>query len=213
MALTDDDHSHMLSSSLPLDALDQLARLHQETRQTSRLARFFASSVHAAFLFMLMTVLVLLVLGKTGSLGRDFFWAVMILAGVLVLLECHIRTHAALFSEEPSARITELRMIFLYMGFAWGAGAFLVLPADSGILAIFFFVALPGVALAFLLPVATGFTLFLVPCGLMVIGAALARGFPYAELDMSLILILQWGLFSGALLRNREPHSAALRRG
>jgi hypothetical protein len=47
----------------------------------------------------------------------------------------------------------------------------------------------------------------------MVIGAALIRGFPHAELDMSLILILQWGLFRGALLRNREPHSAALRQG
>jgi hypothetical protein len=69
------------------------------------------------------------------------------------------------------------------------------------------------VALAFLLPDTTGFTLFLVPCGLMTIGAALARGFPHAELDMSLILILQWGLFCGALLRNREPHSAVLRRG
>jgi len=99
------------------------------------------------------------------------------------------------------------------MGFGWGAGAFLVLPADLGILAVLLFVALPGIALAFFLPDAAGFTFFQVPAGLMVIGAALIRGFPHAELDMSLILILQWGLFRGALLRNREPHSAALRQG
>jgi hypothetical protein len=212
MALTDDDHSHLLSSSLPLDALDQLARLHRETRETSRLARFLASSVHAAFLFMLASALVLL-LGRTETIGRDFSWALMILVGVLALLECYIRTHAALFSGAPSARAKELRMVFLYMGFGWGAGAFLVLPADPGTLAVVLFMALPGVALAFLLPDAAAFTFFLVPAGLMVIGAALSRGFPHAELDMSLILILQWGLFSGALLRNREPHSAALRQG
>jgi hypothetical protein len=212
MALTDDDHSRLLSSSLPLDALDQLARLHRETRETSRLARFLASSVHAAFLFMLMSALVLF-LGRTETIGRDFSWALMILVGVLALLECYIRTHAALFSGAPSARAKELRMVFLYMGFGWGAGAFLVLPADPGTLAVLLFMALPGAALAFLLPDAAGFTFFLVPAGLMVIGAALIRGFPHAELDMSLILILQWGLFSGALLRNREPHSAALRQG
>ncbi|HEX4370341.1 MAG TPA: hypothetical protein VH019_03255 [Rhizomicrobium sp.] len=212
MALTDGDHSRLLSSSLPLDALDQLARLHRESRETSRLARFLASSVHAAFLFMLMSALVLF-LGRTETIGRDFSWALMILVGVLALLECYIRTHAALFSGAPSARAKELRMVFLYMGFGWGSGAFLVLPPDPGTLAVLLFVALPGVALALLLPDAMGFTFFMVPAGLTVIGAALICGFPHAGLDMSLILILQWGLFSGALLRNREPHSAALRQG
>jgi hypothetical protein len=212
MALTDGDHSRLLSSSLPLDALDQLARLHRESRETSRLARFLASSVHAAFLFMLMSALVLF-LGRTETIGRGFSWALMILVGVLALLECYIRTHAALFSGAPSARAKELRMVFLYMGFGWGAGAFLVLPADPGILAVLLFVALPGAALAFLLPDAVGFTFFMVPAGFMVIGAALIRSFPHAGLDMSLILILQWGLFSGALLRNREPYSTALRQG
>jgi hypothetical protein len=161
---------------------------------------------------MLMSALVLF-LGRTETIGRDFSWALMILVGVLALLECYIRTHAALFSGAPSARAKELRMVFLYMGFGWGAGAFLVLPADPGILAVLLFVALPGAALAFLLPDAVGFIFFMVPAGFMVIGAALIRGFPHAGLDMSLILILQWGLFSGALLRNREPYSTALRQG
>jgi len=212
MALTDEDGADFISSSLKLDALDQLARLHRETRQTDRLARFLASSVHAALLFMLSTMLVLL-LGRTESLGRDFSWALMILMGVLALLECYVRTHAALFSGAPAARAKELRLIFLYMGFAWGAGAFLVLPPDPGTLAVIPFMTLPAMALAFLLPDAMGFTLFLAPAGLMTISAALIRDFPHAELDMSLILILQWGLFSGALLRNREPHSAALGQG
>lgn len=204
MALTDQDKYHALMASLPLDALDRLALLHRETRQTTHLARFLASSVHAAFLFMLMTVLAFL-LARTESIGRDFSWAVLILAGVLAILQCHVRAHAALFSEAPTSAAKELRVVFLYMGLAWGAGAFLVLPADSGILAVLLFTALPGLTLAFLLADTTSFTLFLVPSGLMVIGAALIRSFPYAMLEMSLILILQWGLFTGAVMRKREP--------
>jgi hypothetical protein len=212
MALTDDDYSSRITSSLPLDALDQLSRLHHETRQTHAHARFLASSVHAALLFMVSAILVLL-LARTESLGRDFSWALMILLGVLALLECYVRTHAALFSEASSARVKELRLVFFYMGLVWGAGAFLALPADPGPLSVFLFMALPSAILAFLVPDAWGFTLFLAPAGLITIAAALTRLFPHAGLDMSLILIVQWGLFNGAFLRNREPLATTLHQG
>jgi hypothetical protein len=209
MALTDDGLlSH--SSSLPLDALDQLVRLHRETRQSDRLARFLAGAVHAAFLFMLMTTLVL-VLARNHTIGRDFSWALLILIGVMGFLRCYIRTHAALSHPASFARTANaLRLVLLYTGVAWGAGAFLVLPAQLGVPDVLFFMAIPSLALALIVTDAAGFTLFLVPAGLMVIAAALIRAFPHAMLDMSLILILQWGLFTGALLRHREPHPAAL---
>ena len=213
MALTDDDHSRFMSSSLPLDALDQLARLHRETLETNRLARFLASSVHAAFLFMVMASLVLL-LEQSQTMGREFSWALMILAGVLALLHRYIRTHAALFTNTPLERTAkELRLIFLYLGVAWGAGAFLVLPGEADTITIVLFAAVPGLALAFFLADPMGTALFLIPAGLMTMGATAIRAFPHWQLDMSLILILQWGLFSGAFLRNREPHPDALRQG
>ena len=213
MALTDDDYSRVMPSSLPLDALDQLTRLHRETIETSHLARFLASSIHAAFLFMVMAGLVIL-LEPSQTLGRDFSWALMILAGVLALVHRYIGTHAALFSNTPLARTAkELRVVFFYMGFVWGMGAFLVLPVQAAPLAVVLFAVAPGLALAFVLADAMGPALFLIPAGLMVIGAALIRGFPQWELDASLILILQWGLFRGAFLRNREPHSDALNQG
>src|SRR5581483_10255248 len=115
MALTDDDHSRFTSSSLPLDALDQLSRLHRETLKTNRLARFLASSVHAAFLFMVMAVLVLLV-EQSQTMGREFSWAMMVLIGVLALLHRYIRAHAALFTDAPLERTAkELRLIFFYL--------------------------------------------------------------------------------------------------
>ena len=209
MALTDDG-SLSYSSSLPLDALDQLVRLHRETRQTDRLARFLAGAVHAAFLFMLMTALVL-ILARNHAIGRDFSWTLLILIGVMGFLRCYIRTHAALSHPAPFAKAASaLRLVLLYMGVAWGAGAFLVLPAQLGVLDVLLFMALPSLALALILSDAAGFTFFLVPAGLMVIAAALIRAFPHAIVDMSLILILQWGLFTGAFLRHREPHPAAL---
>jgi len=213
MALTDGDKSRLLSSSLPLGALDQLVRLHHETRQTNRLTRFLMAAAHAALLFMAMTILVLF-LAQGQSMARDFAWALMVLIGVLALLRCHIRAHAAPFSEQSFiAAAKELRLLFFYMGIAWGAGALLVLPVDVTPWPVVLFVSLPGLMLALFIPDTMGFTCFLLPMGCIVMGTVLLRGFSHAELDISLILILQWGLFAGAFLRNREPHPAPLRQG
>src|SRR5581483_8538531 len=120
----------------------------------------------------------------------------------------------ALFTDAPLERTAkELRLIFFYLGLAWGAGAFLVLSAAAQPLAVVLFTAVPGLALAFLLADAMGTVLFLIPAGLMTMGGAAIRAFPHLQLDLSLILILQWGLFSGAFLRNREPHPDLLRQG
>lgn len=173
MTLTEEDFG--LSRGLPLDALDRLVQLHQETCRTNRLARFLGSAVHAAFLFMLMAAATVM-LTKGHAIGRNFSWALLILIGVAGLLFCNIRTHAALSAQAPFLRAAKtLRLVFLYMGLAWGTGAFLVLPADAQILPVLFFVAFPSVALAFLVPDAAGFSVFLVPNGLMVIATALIR--------------------------------------
>jgi len=208
VALTDDDKGFSVLPGPSFAALDQLVRLHHENLQSSHLARFLAASVHAAFLFMAMTVLTL-VLAGTAPIGRDFTWALLILIGVLALLRCYIRTNAALGPQAPltwAAR--ELRAVFLYLGAAWGLGAFLVLPVSVGSLPALFYAAGPMLGLALLLNDTAGLALFLAPAGMMVIGAALIRSWPHRGLDASLILILQWGLFSAALHRNREPRPA-----
>jgi hypothetical protein len=212
VALTDDDKGFSVLAGPSFAALDQLVRLHQETLQSSRLARFLAASVHAAFLFMAMAVLTL-VLADSATIGRDFSWALLILVGVLALLRCYIRTNAALHTQAPPARAArELRAVFLYLGVAWGLGAFLVLPVSVGSLPALLYAAGPMLGVALLLNDMAGLALFLAPAGVMVIGAALIRSWPHGTLDASLILILQWGLFGGALHRNREPHLAGFSR-
>ena len=63
MALTEDNniiqHHRQAVAGLPVAALDQLARLHVETSEASRLAKFLRNAVHAASLFMLMGTCVL----------------------------------------------------------------------------------------------------------------------------------------------------------
>jgi hypothetical protein len=208
VALTDDDKIFAGLPGPSFAALDQLVRLHREALQSSRLARFLAASVHAAFLFMAMAVLTL-ILAEPAPIGRDFSWALLILVGVLALLRCYIRTNAALDNRAPPARAArELRAVFLYLGIVWGLGAFLVLPANMESLPALFYAAGPMLGLTLLLNDMAGLALFLASAGMMVIGAALIRSWPHGTLDASLILILQWGLFSGALHRNREPHPA-----
>ena len=195
---------------LPVAALDQLARLHVETSEVSRLILFLRSSVHVASVFMLMGTCVLF-LGGGATIGYNFCWAALVLIGVAALLYSHIRANAAAFDRAPvSEAARHLRMTLFYIGLAWGSGAFLATPpAVSALQAILFAVA-PTLLLALLLKDAGGLAAFLAPAGALTIGAAFTRSWPDAGLDAVLIPVLQWGLFIGIILRHRTPFPAGL---
>ncbi len=195
---------------LPISALDQLARVHVETSQASRLFLFLRSSVHVAAVFLLMGSCVLL-LGGGATIGRNFSWAALVLIGVTALIHSYIRTNAAAFDRAPASQSArKLRMILFYMGFAWGAGAFLAMPPDLPVLAALLFALLPTLLLAFLLNDTGGLAAFLAPCGVLTIAASFLLSWPHATLDAIVILILQWGLFAGMVMRRRTPLPAGL---
>jgi hypothetical protein len=194
---------------LPLDALDRLARLHAESSEASRLARLLRNSIHAASLFMLMGSCVLLLGG--GTMARNFLWAVLILAGVVGLIHSYIRTTAAFLDRAPfSVAARNLRATFLYLGQAWGAGAFLVLPSALPILTAILFAGVPAMALALLLNDAKSLAAFQIPVGLLTIGAAFALAWPGAALDAVAILGLHGGLFAAIAWHRRIPLPAGL---
>ena len=177
-------------------ALDQLARLHVETSEASRLVKFLRSSVHAASLFMLMGACVLF-LGGGPTIGQNFSWAVLVLIGVMALLYSYIRTNAAVFDRTPvSEAARNLRAIFFYMGLAWGAGAFLAVACRSSDPA--------GHPVRRHTRAGSGAAAErrARPCGLsgarrrLAVAAAFARSWPHAGLDICLILVLQWGPFA-----------------
>ena len=213
MALTRDNntqHPVRPLPVLPVAALDQLARLHVETSEASRLVKFLRSAVHAASLFMLMGTCVLF-LGGGPTIGHNFSWAALVLSGVAALLYSYIRTNAAGFGRAPiSQAARNLRVILFYMGVAWGAGAFLAVPPDLPALQTILFAVVPAILMAMLLNDVGGLAAFQIPAGLLTIGAAFARSWPQAGLDTLLILILQWGLFAIIALRRRSPLPAGL---
>ena len=195
---------------LPLAALDQLARLHAETSEASRLMMFLRSSVHVASAFLLMGTCVLL-LGGGQTIAYNFSWALLMLIGVASLLRSHIRNTAAVFHRAPvSEAARNLRGIFFYLGLAWGAGAFLAVPAQlTGFEAVLFAV-IPVLVLALIANDLTGLAVFLAPAGLLTIWACFVRSWPDARLDVILIPVLQWALFFGALVRRRATLPAGL---
>jgi hypothetical protein len=195
---------------LPVAALEQLARLHVETSQASRLTLFLRSSVHVASLFMLMGSCVLL-LGGGASFARNFGWAALILIGVAGLLYSYIRNTAAAFDRAPiSQAARDVRIILFYMGLAWGGGAFLAVSADFPAYQAILFAVLPVFLLALMLNDNLGLLAFLAPAGAWTIYAAFARAWPQATLDAVLIPLLQAGLFLITLLRRRIHFPAGL---
>jgi hypothetical protein len=213
VALTRDNNTHHHVRPLPVlpvAALDQLARLHVETSEASRLVKFLRSAVHAASLFMLMGTCVLF-LGGGPTIGHNFSWAALVLSGVAALLYSYIRTNAAGFGRAPiSQAARNLRVILFYMGVAWGAGAFLAVPPDLPALQAILFAVVPAILMAMLLNDVGGLAAFQSPAGLLTIAAAFARSWPHAGLDALLILTLQWGLFALIALRRRSPLPAGL---
>jgi hypothetical protein len=215
VARTDNNIARSTRSDTALGALEHLARLHDETSHSGRLAQFLSAAVHIAALFMLMGVLVL-VLGGGTTIGRNFSWGLLLLVGVAALLRSYIRTHARAFDRAPlpdAAR--ELRVVLLYMGTVWGAGAFLALPSGLSTLPLILFAAVPFLLLALLFTDVGGLTAFVAPATLLIIAAALMRSLPHAGLGAVILLVVQWGLFSGILIRGRRraplPAGFALR--
>ncbi len=213
MALTKDDNILHPSAKplpvLPQAALDRLARLYAESSEASHLARLLRNSIHAASLFMLMGSCVLLLGG--GTMGRNFLWAVSILAGVVGLIHSYIRTNASAFDRAPfSVAARNLRATFLYLGLAWGMGAFLVLPSELPAFEAILFAGVPALALALLLNDAKALAAFQIPTGLLTIGAAFLLAWPDSALDALAILGLHGGLFAAIAWHRRIPLPAGL---
>src|SRR6185369_9661770 len=76
-------------------------------------------------------------------------WLGLSLAGCAVLLAAYTRTMRAPFERAALLSFREdLKAVLLYAGFAWGAGAWLMLPYDVGSAATVAFAAVPVGAIA-----------------------------------------------------------------
>lgn len=144
----------------------RLAGLHAEAAMTAHFANLLgrgpllgaallgASACVAAFAF------------GHAPIAEIAAWLLLMLAGCGALAKSYRRAIRAPFELAPLRAFSEdLKAIMLYCGFAWGAGAYLALPADTGLAGILMFSAgaaalfaitlrNKGAAIAFLAPVA-----------------------------------------------------------
>ena len=159
---------------------------------------------------MLMGTCVLF-MGGGATIGQNFSWAALVLIGVMGLIHSYIRTNAAAFDRAPfSIAARNLRVTFLYLGAAWGAGAFLVLPPEPTAFLAILFAVVPALLLTILLNDAKGLAAFQAPAGALTIAAAFVQSWPNAGLGTLVILVVQWGLFAAIALRRHNPLPAGL---
>ena len=173
--------------SVPHEALARLPVLHGEAGRNLHLSQFLARSPQLCVALMLAGMLTLLWAG--GNLKADFTWAMLVLVGVVGMTRNYIRGFARSLRRVPlQEAASDLRLLLLYTGTAWGAGAFLVMPALPAPALVFCFAAGPSLASALILKDDKGVIAFAAPALAASAGAAILSAWP---LD---------GLVAGALL-------------
>jgi hypothetical protein len=158
-----------ITAPLPHAALSRLPQLHEESRLALRRAGLLTRAVPAAGILLAMGTVA--ALGGGGELGPTFGWSLLVLAGVTAVLVSHLRT-AAVF-KDMAGSAADLRAILLYLGFAWGLGAFAALGSHAFMIVAF--AAIPTLAMALLLRDGRAILGFSIPVTLLGLAACWLR--------------------------------------
>jgi hypothetical protein len=140
--------SEPVLGAVPHAALALLPALHREAGRDLHLWRFLAASPQFCLALMLEGAVALG--AGHGALDAGFVWAAAILVGIAAVTGNHIRGFASSprqMTLNDAAR--ELRLLLLYLGIAWGFGAFLVMPQQPAL--AFLFAAVPSLITALIL--------------------------------------------------------------
>ncbi|HWA88483.1 MAG TPA: hypothetical protein VG889_00500 [Rhizomicrobium sp.] len=166
----------------------RLAELHREGEETARLANLLGRSIHVAVALPVLATATLAA-GQVG-LAESAAWLFFLLAGSAAIAVAWRRTIAQPFERAAlSSFAKDLSAILVFAGFAWGAGAFLALPAGAGLGLVVLFAAGAGAAVAVLLRERECAFLFLAPVAAMTSFACVLRPLGAGALDAALVLI------------------------
>jgi hypothetical protein len=166
----------------------RLAELHHEAEETARLANLLGRSIHLAVALPALAAATL-AFGRVGVL-ESIVWMAFVLAGCAAIGTCWRRTMAQPF-ERPALKSfsQDLSAILVYAGFAWGAGAFLALPAATALGLVVLFAAGAGTAVAVLLRERECAYLFLAPTAALASFACVLRPLGVGALGAAAVLI------------------------
>ena len=182
----------------------KLALLHAEAEETARLANLLGRSFYTAIALPLLGLLTVDLAGSTG-LARPLVWCAFVAAAAIAMLHTYFRTIGQPFERMALKSFAkDMSAILLYTGFAWGAGAFLMLPAGTNMAAAVLFAAAPGIAIAALLREREAVFLFLAPVAVLASFAGVLRPFAGGALAAGLILIACAAVAAAVVLWDRR---------
>jgi hypothetical protein len=165
------------SGAVPYDAIARLSALRGEAGRTMRSLQLLARSPQACLILMLAGAVALAWTSQTAggvTLTSEFCWALSVLIGIVAMTANYIRGYAMRpRSVKLQQAASDLRLLLLYTGAAWGAGAFLVMPDQPPPTLVLAFATGPSLALGLLLKDAKGTAAFGAPVTLACAGAAL----------------------------------------
>jgi hypothetical protein len=190
-------------SPASLKALARLPQIHAETSETADLARFLRAAVGAAAALMLMGGLAVSAIGG-ATLQQEFAWSLLLLVGVGAMLRSYIKSIAQAFDRAPLREAAkDLRAVLFYVGFAWGAGAFLLLGSNPVPITGLCFAVLPSVLMIPLLRDRTACLAFVVPVSLLTAAAIIMQPWSDAIVALCMLLLVQGSIAAGLMLTVR----------
>ena len=154
--------------------LTRLKAVHDEAEETSGLANLLGRTLYVALLLPLFLLAEVTFSRAPWMHAGSFCFLVLLATGVLV--HTHTKAMCAPFDRETlKAFSANLDAILLYAGFAWGAGAFLILPATTDPAFTAFFSGCTVAAIAMIVRTREAVLMFAAPVGLLTALAALLR--------------------------------------
>lgn len=185
--------------TIPHAALALLPALHRQAGRDLDLWRFLAASPQFCVALMLEGAVALG--AGSGTLDAGFVWTAAILVGVAAVTGNHIRGVASnprQIALADAAR--ELRLLLLYLGVAWGFGAFLILPHKPHL--TFLFATVPSLSTALILKDDKGTIAFGAPTALLAATALLlSRGAGNTQTWAAVILLTGLGIAAFSMLQ------------
>ena len=159
------------------DALARLKVLHAEAEETARLANLLGRSAYAGAALPFLAI-VTMGLAVEMNPAPQVAWLVFVGAVAGAMLVAYRRAMKSPFESEGLRDYAkDLSAILLFAGFAWGAGAFLALPAGVPAAAAVAFAVLPAAIIATLLRDRDALALFLAPATVLTVAACLLKPF------------------------------------
>ena len=166
----------------------RLAILHAEAKETARLANLLGRSIHAAAALATIGAATLIFAGPLSA--ASIVWSGFLLMAIGAIVLAFRRTMKQPFERAALKSFSrDLDAILAFAGTAWGAGAFLALPASAAIATSVLFSAVACAIIAVLLRDRESTLHFLAPTAALTSFACVLRPLPGDALSAALVLI------------------------